>query len=405
MSINSGKLRLLIHKDNIIISNYKYKINELGFIMGLDLSKLTIIKHSPDPLAKANQSNIEKIENDKSIDAPLSLQDQLVETYQDVRGGRLNTNDFKRKMIKMDKTLINDVNPESKDQVLFVLLQTLKWYIQLKILISTGLKAENLSETLSERLPKEYSKLKDEKLISLIKVLDNPSLNTLGFFAQNINPKDSSTIIRNLLHIFISDDPIHPVYKINSKMVTYLANSRPTFLKEITVLFDLYSKVYDQFSKDLLEGLPLKNVSDIQPRFEMINRHILSSNLSSRVNYDLDLNTIGVNDVISDPTLFNTSNLGLSKRLTNLNDWLMNGIIHTQSSINRLFGLKPITKEGKSKLLYDYSSQPANTKYELWQILQDTKSFLESLKGLTDGSAFITGMQSLELLDTLDVNY
>ena len=101
-------------------------------------------------------------------------------------------------------------------------------------------------------------------------------------------------------------------------MIRYLSNQRPTFLNEITVLFDLYSKYYDQISNDFLEKKPLRNIKDIRPRFDMINRHILSSNLSTRIDYDIDLTTtVGSLDLN-----ITASKLGLEKRLTNLNSWL-----------------------------------------------------------------------------------
>ena len=55
----------------------------------------------------------------------------------------------------------------------------------------------------------------------------------------------------------------------------------------------------------------------------MINRHILSSNLSSKIDYDLDLSKIGV--LPEDPMEaskilgISASQLGLKKRLDNLN--------------------------------------------------------------------------------------
>lgn len=370
------------------------------------LSSLKIIKSSPDPLARANGSNIETkpqpSTNKSTSESPIGIIEKINNNYTELRRGKLNQNDFNRKILQVDKSLLdpldsinslemsNGNNTDIKTETLNFLFMTLKWYIQLKFLISTGLKVETLSAI--DKLPTKYKELSE--YIEFIDNLDNQSER------QKRSPKEISYKIKDLLEIFIKDDILHPKYKIDNDMIMYLNNQRPTFLNEITVLFDLYSKYYDQISNDFLEKKPLRNIKDIQPRFDMINRHILSSNLSTRINYDIDLTTtIGSSDLN-----ITASKLGLEKRLSHLNSWLMNGIIHTQSSINRFSALKPVTKN-TYRGLSDLNNQPVITKYDLWMILRDTKAFLESLKGLVDGTAFITGMQSGDILDVLEVNY
>lgn len=370
------------------------------------LSSLKIIKSSPDPLARANGSNIEtkpQLSTNKSTsESPIGIIEKINNNYAELRRGKLNQSDFNRKILQVDKSLLdpldsinplemsNGNNTDIKTETLNFLFMTLKWYIQLKFLISTGLKAETLSAI--DKLSTKYEELSE--YIEFIDNLDNQSER------QKRSPKEISYKIKDLLEIFIKDDILHPKYKIDNDMIMYLSNQRPTFLNEITVLFDLYSKYYDQISNDFLEKKPLRNIKDIQPRFDMINRHILSSNLSTRIDYDIDLTTtIGSSDLN-----ITASKLSLEKRLGHLNSWLMNGIIHTQSSINRFSALKPVTKN-TYRGLSDLNNQPVITKYDLWMILRDTKAFLESLKGLVDGTAFITGIQSCDILDVLEVNY
>ena len=370
------------------------------------LSSLKIIKSFPDPLARANGSNIETkpqpSTNKSTSESPIGIIEKINNNYTELRRGKLNQNDFNRKILQVDKSLLdpldsinspqvsNGNNTDIKTETLNFLFMTLKWYIQLKFLISTGLKVETLSAI--DKLPTKYKELSE--YIEFIDNLDNQSER------QKRSPKEISYKIKDLLEIFIKDDILHPKYKIDNDMIMYLNNQRPTFLNEITVLFDLYSKYYDQISNDFLEKKPLRNIKDIQPRFDMINRHILSSNLSTRINYDIDLTTT----IGSSNLNITASKLGLEKRLSHLNSWLMNGIIHTQSSINRFSALKPVTKN-TYRGLSDLNNQPVITKYDLWMILRDTKAFLESLKGLVDGTAFITGMQSGDILDVLEVNY
>lgn len=359
----------------------------------MDLSKLKIIKATVDPLARSNPSNVNVKSQETKTETPGQISESTIETindgYNELRRGKLNQNDFNRKILKLDNRLLDDVSQYQKKEILDFLFETIKWYIQLKFLISTGLKAETLST--DGDIPDEYAEL--IPFLQFVEDLDQPDVRSC------INPKDTSHTVKSLLELFINDDIIQPKYKINSEMLMYLHNQRPTFLNEITVLFDLYSKYYDQISRDFLEGQTFRSIKQIQPRFDMINRHILSSNLKTRVDYDLDLSKIS-----TDETNIGTSQLGLQKRLNHLNSWLTNGIIHTQSSINRFSALKPVTK-ATYRGLNDLNNQPIISRYDLWIILRDTKSFLESLKGLVDGTAFITGIQSGDILDVLEVNY
>ena len=360
------------------------------------ISSLKIIKAAPDPLAKINGTSpgINTIESQsEKIQTQEPLISRINKSYSDVRQGKLSENDFERKLSQLDNNLIKEIDPKIKKDIKKLLNETLKWYFSIKLLISTGYTLETLME--SDPITKTGNNSKYD-LSNHIKALSH-----LEEDQNDINPKGNSFIIKEFLSELINDDIINPKYKIDTEMLMYLSNQRPTFLNEITVLFDLYSKYYDQISNDLLEDLPLRKIDEIQPRFNMINRHILSSNLSTRIDYDIDLTKVPGGDI---PTSISTSQLGLQKRMNNLNSWLTNGIIHTQSSINRFSALKPVTK--KTYLgLNNLNNQPVITKYQLWMVLRDTKAFLESLKGLVDGTAFITGMQSGDILDVLEVNY
>ena len=363
------------------------------------LSKLTVINkrtgtqniQSNTQSTSGSRNNIVLLNNDDRIKT-------IIDTYTTFRKGEINEDEFKSNILRFDKRVFNNIDEAFKNQIRISLFQTLKWFIQLKLLISTSHKVESLiefSNTIS--LNKNYKNLNNPNITRLLYSLENPNM-----FQDNFNPKEASDAIKNLLKIFIEDDILHPIYKIDNELIVYLSNNRPTFLNEITLLFDLYSKVFGQYSKDFLEDKNIRQIGEIQPRFDMINRHILSSNLSTRIDYNLDLDKISEDRNYSK---IETSQMGLQKRMNFLNDWLINGIIHTQVSINRLSGLKPNTQVGKVKPINDFSSRSATSKYEIWMILEETKSFMQSLKGLTEGTAFITGIQSNDILDILDVNY
>lgn len=381
----------------------------------MDLSKLTIITQTKDPLVQKmaeaaganNQITIVEAKSNINQDVsgnlaqPLvpSVYSQLSKGFNEFKSGELNESDFKRKIRKLDGTLLESPDTILREQTKLYLLETLYWFIQLKILISTSTAIETFKRNLNEMGETEGQKIN--------KLLD--TLSSLGNFNQTnrqIDYKDLSTSVGSLLKLLLTDDLANPKYKIDSKMVKYLTNYRPTYLKEITVLFDLYSKVYDQISKDLVDKYgtkekPFRSVKEIQPRFDMINRHILSSNLEIRIDYDLDLNKLQV-----DPGYdIKASELGLTKRLNQLNDWLVNGIVNIQTQINRLNNLKPVTSEGNQSALLAHANIEVVTKYHVWEILKDTSKFLETLKGITDGTGFITGVPVISLLDVLEVNY
>ena len=192
------------------------------------------------------------------------------------------------------------------------------------------------------------------------------------------------------------------------------------FLNEIATLFDLYSKYYKTLSKELLTNLSdgnfnikFQKIKNIQPRFNMINKHILLSNLSTKINFNLDLKKIGAlpeNPQEASKILgISASQFGLKKRLDNLNEWLTNGIIMIQVSINRIYALKPLSSvavDGSIKVgLKAHAASAANKIYDLWLVLEDIAAFLDSLKGLIDGSAFLTGVPSEDMLEILEINY
>lgn len=378
----------------------------------MDLSKianLTIIKHNPDPLSKGmDQTPMTPVSSTSSTSSTFPQQNltQIEAGFNEVRAGNLSEKDFKRKIQKVNPTLlealetgnsggsVTDLRQHLKHQ----LLETLYWFIQLKVLISTSTTLESF-RTSEMFLNSDNGAEELTEIVWVFNTLDHTNYTDI-----QIDYKRLSLGICKLLKLFINDDPINPKYKIDSTMVRYLSNNRPTYLKEITVLFDLYSKVYDQLASDLVNGVQFRNIKDIQPRFDMINRHILSSNLTTRIDYDLDLNKLGV-----DPGYdIKASDLGLQRRLNYLNDWLVNGIVNIQTQLNRLNNLKPVTSgsaQWTQSSLLNGAYTGVTTKYHIWEILKDTSKFLETLKGLTDGTGFITGMVSYDLLDTLNVNY
>lgn len=413
----------------------------------MDFSKintLNIIKKTKDPLVNQSiQANVSQTPSSgPSLTSDLSGQtskDRISNTekinslYKDFRQGKLSKNDLDRKLLNINPIILNTINEDVRINTIFVLSQTLKWLTQLKILLSTGL-SPNLVLDQSQQTtnsPVSSGKFKDFKTLEeneehITNILKFGSYEnqpeevfSIGDEISPIlnDPKGFSKKTKELLKVFVNDDIINPKYKVDN-ILLYLHNERPTFLKEIAVLFDLYAKYYETISKDFLEtnlaaGKGFKRIKDVQPRFDMINRHILASNLQTKINYNLDLDKIGAipEDPIEAAKLLgiSTSQLGLKKRLDNLNDWLINGIIQVQVSINRVNALKPVSRinqNGQSELgLNSSAGIPANTKYEIWLILNDTKAFLESLKGLIDGSAFLTGIPSGDILEVLETNY
>lgn len=395
----------------------------------MDLTKintLNIVKKNKDPLvSKTIESNIGIVSptTNGSVTEPTNISidnnTKIKNLYKDLRLGKIQKNDFDKNLEKIEPRILETINDETRKNCILVLSNTLKWLIQLKLMISTGQQTDSLNNDLFDNYygeNTEYKELGKQKII--LDILDFDEDNVMKTTLISSNPKEFSKSIKHLLEVFIGDDILKPKYKVDN-ILSYLYNERPTFLKEIAVLFDLYSKYFDTISKNLIQQttnnqlITFGKIKDIQPRFNMINKHILSSNLSNKINYNLDLNKIGV--LPEDPNEaskilgISASQLGLKKRLDNLNEWLTNGIIMVQVSINRIHALKPLSSvaaDGSVKVgLKAHAAQAANRIYDIWLILEDTKSFLDSLKGLIDGSAFITGVPSRDTLEILDTNF
>ena len=407
------------------------------------LSALTIIKSNPEttkaPGTEPNKiiTNTGSNGSDASQNTP-TIQVKILESkHDDLRRGKLSLKDFNKKILGTNPKLLDEITLGNKNIIEGFLQDTLMWYIRLKLLLSTGVPPEDWLDNL------KHKSYRNHPLLDSIKIFETFSEGKTNGKLYNLNPKEASSLTKDFLQVFINDDALYPQYKITNEMVSYLHNERPGFINEIQVLFELYSKFYDTISNYLIEdklivgdndntGLTQSNpgainsqsvtLSSLQPRFDMINRHIfytLDSKLtrlpigSSNVEYsgtDMDLNKLIPKDII-DPInipiidIKNSSKLNLLKRFENLNNWLINGIIQVQTSINRLNGLKPLTKEGYTRDLLDFSSQPATSNYDVWLVLRDTKAFLESLKGLVDGSSFLSGIPSGDMLSVLDTNY
>lgn len=398
----------------------------------MDLTKintLSVIKKNKDPLVSKSitpnvtqvSANIPETElkvgiSKSNVTQIPSKVNKVKKLYTDFRTGHIQKEDFERKIFGLEPKILKKMTSASKKEILPILVETLKWLIQIKILISTGKNPntpnQNFPFLINNIIEKDTHNNEDRN--SLINLIDK-------------DPKKFSLEIYSFLRLFTEDDILNPKYKVD--ISGYLANDRPNFLKEIVVLFELYCKYYETVSKDIIDSIEnsdfsntqdeniqfqeFKKLSEVQPRFQMINKHILSSNLNEKITHNLDLTKIGIlpEDPIEASKILgiSASQLGLKKRLDNLNAWLINGIIMVQVSINRIYALKPISTFTPGALtvpgLKNFAAKNAENIYDIWLIIEDTKSFLESLKGLIDGKAFITGVPSNNMLDILNVNY
>ena len=390
----------------------------------MDLSKintLNIIKKNKDPLVNKsitpNTNVISGGSKNSSLNGetkePTNLTTitpgtKVKKLYGEFRKGLITKENLDKKLLSIKPLIMEKVDIDARKEANIILLETLKWLIKLKILISTG---KNPNKKILEFSETINNIITDDNILGNLDILHS-------------DPKRFSKEVYNFLKLFTSDDLINPKFKVD--LSGYLTNVRPNFLKEIAVLFDLYSKYYETISNELINNLEkveqessgsnkinvkFKKLPDIQPRFDMINKHIFASNLIEQVDYNLDLEKIGV--LPEDPYEaskilgISASQLGLKKRLDYLNAWLINGIVMVQVSINRLYALKPISLDKPNSIpgLNLAASKSVNEIYDVWLILEDTKSFLESLKGLIDGRAFITGVPSENMLDILNTNY
>lgn len=363
--------------------------------MALDLANLKIIKKSTTNVVDTSVNEVANVKDTKL--------GKLEETYKTLQKGGTTKKDFNRVLLRLYPKLLTNINPVTRTELNRKLKEISSWYINLKNVL---MDYEEL--IVIHRTDTDKNKIAKNSFRQTLTEL-NVFLKTDRF------DKAQSLLTKDLLAVFINDDPFKPIFNVNDRLVNFLIKTERTtsFIKEMALCFGLYrkyiSKLAEDFAKDieLDKEIKFKNIDDVQPRFNLINDHILKSNPKDKnklsLNLEILLNKEEQDNINKDlKETATVSGMGLKKRLNEINKWLNDGLFHTQYLYNRLNNLKvKITDKNSLK-----EFEPTiNDNYMVWGLLKDIEIFLGSMEDLLLGKSFLVGVNTIEKLETLDVSY
>ena len=378
---------------------------------GLSMGNLQIIKKNP--VTEVKTSNVEVSQRDTFINKIEKIQNE----YKHVQKGNISENDFKKLLMRNHPRLLSPINNLTRTQLNQRLKHLINWYIEIKnILIGyNDITKDNLQ---FRELTKLYTDLK-------------------VFTDTDRFGKEQSIIIKNIINLFLIDNPLNPNFGVSENLGRVLAktNRNTSYIKELTLCFSLYRKYLNTLAADfvkafeypegitttsdpkILKDLPepviaFRTIYEIQPQFQMINAHIknsvdttLSNHKEHARNFNTEIfgNLDNLNkDIIPLTTNQEVSNMGIKKRLNEINNWINNGLIQAQHQYNRLNNLKIIRTNSNIDKNFD---QAINDNFKVWCLIKDTEKYLESIEDLLLAKSFLTGMVNNDNLEVLEVNY
>lgn len=379
---------------------------------GMSMGNLQIIK-KPVGNQVDNTENITVSQRDPFINKIEKIQNE----YKNVQQGHISENDFKKLLLRNHPRLISDIQEETRAQLNTRLKHLISWYIEIKnILIGYNDSTKDMVQF--RELTENYTNLKI-------------------FLNGDRLDKMQSKLVKNIIELFINDNPINPRYGVCDSLGRILAktNRNTSYIKEVTLCFSLYRRYLQDIATDfvkafefpegqepttdqrVLKSLPtpvvnLRSIYEVQPRFQMINDHIRKSVDT----FDKDIKTNARNfnveifgnidnfnkDIIPLTVNQEVSNMGIKKRLSEINNWINNGLIQAQHQYNRLNNLKIVRTQSNLNKNFE---EPINDNFKVWCLIKDTEKYLESIEDLLLGKAFLTGMSNNDNLEVLEVNY
>ena len=379
---------------------------------GITMGNLQIIKKPVAGVVDASE-NTSVAQRDPFINKIEKIQKE----YKSVQHGHISENDFKKLLLRNHPRLVSDINEDTRAQLSTRLKHLIGWYIEIKNIL-IGYNEVTKGNLQFRELTENYNNLKI-------------------FLNGDRLDKMQSKLVKNIIELFIGDSPINPKYAVCDSLGRILAktNRNTSYIKELTLCFSLYRKYLDTVSTEfvgafefpegqepttdprILKSLPdpvikFRTIHEVQPRFQMINDHIRKSVDT----FDKDLKTNARNfnvEIFGDIDNFNkdiipltvnqeVSNMGIKKRLTEINNWINNGLIQAQHQYNRLNNLKIVRTQSNINKNYE---APIDNNFKVWGIIKDTEKYLESIEDLLLGKSFLTGMANQDNLDVLEVNY
>ena len=378
---------------------------------GLSMGNLQIIKKNP--VTEVKTSNVEVAQRDTFINKIEKIQNE----YKHVQKGNISETDFKKLLMRNHPRLLSPINNLTRTQLNQRLKHLINWYIEIKNIL-IGYNDATKDNLQFRELTKLYTDLK-------------------VFTDTDRFGKEQSIIIKDIINLFLIDNPLNPNFGVSENLGRVLAktNRNTSYIKELTLCFSLYRKYLNTLAADfvkafeypegitatsdpkILKDLPepeitFRTIYEIQPQFQMINAHIKNSvdnSLSNHKEHARNFNTEifgnldNLNkDIIPLTTNQEVSNMGIKKRLNEINNWINNGLIQAQHQYNRLNNLKIIRTNSNIDKNFD---QAINDNFKVWCLIKDTEKYLESIEDLLLAKSFLTGMVNNDNLEVLEVNY
>lgn len=379
---------------------------------GITMGNLQIIKKPVAGVVNTNENTIVS-----QRDPFINKIEKIQKEYSSVQQGHISENDFKKLLLRNHPRLVSDISNDTRAQLSTRLKHLISWYLEVKnILIGYN---DHTKDMLQFReLTENYNNLKI-------------------FLNGDRNDKMQSKLVKNIIELFIGDSPINPKYGICDSLGRVLAKTdrNSSYIKELTLCFSLYRKYLDTIATDfvqsfefpegqepttdlkIIKSLPepvikFRTIHEVQPRFSMINDHIRKSvdtfdkdHKTNARNFNVEIfgNIDNFNkDIIPLTVNQEVSNMGIKKRLTEINNWINNGLIQAQHQYNRLNNLKIVRTQSNINKNFEAT---IDNNFKVWGIIKDTEKYLESIEDLLLGKAFLTGMNNQDNLDVLEVNY
>lgn len=377
----------------------------------MNLSNLTVLDRNRQVIQTGTQTpglqpiSLSNSSENPLLDTNLNLK-KLEKLNSQLRTGKINTQASKKVIMRTNPKMLEKLENTSRHEATKLLIENLRWFIQIKKLIIGW-----------NPIAKKYKKLNLDNLI-----LD-PNLISENAETRANQILSNSFLLKETLTILIEDPKHKPQYGPNEYFLNFLIenNSYSQFVKELQLLLEFKQKYFVKFSEKFAEtvnnGITSGNLTEVfktmdnidyfQPRYKLINNHVLnfknaSENLHTSItNTITEIDDTEVNDKKLKSVDYKIHALGLYKRINNFCSWLDNGIIQTQYTLNRLNSLKIRRTDDFQNINYE---KQAETNFDVWAIIRDNEAFMKSLQENLNGDALVVGITTTDMLKVLNVS-
>ena len=351
----------------------------------------------PIPLSNSSENPL--------LDTNLNIQ-KLEKLNSQLRTGKISTQASKKVIMRTNPKMLEKLENTSRHEATKLLIENLRWFIQIKKLIIGW-----------NPIAEKYKKLNLDNLILDPNLISENAENRANQILSN------SFLLKETLTILIEDPKHKPQYGPNEYFLNFLIenNSYSQFVKELQLLLEFKQKYFVKFSEKFAETVndgiisgnltevfkTMDNIDYFQPRYKLINNHVLnfknaSENLHTSItNTITEIDDTEVNDKKLKSVDYKIHALGLYKRINNFCSWLDNGIIQTQYTLNRLNSLKIRRTDDFQNINYE---KQAETNFDVWAIIRDNEAFMKSLQENLNGDALVVGITTTDMLKVLNVS-